>query len=45
MYGRGYLQYMSREPFCEFTKEGFLDFYERRYQKFVARDQSAYCGF
>ena len=30
---------------CENLKEGFLDFYERSYQKFVARNQSAHSGF
>ena len=45
MYDRGHLQYMNHAAKCEFIKEGFFDFYERRYQKFVARDQFAHGGF
>ena len=45
MYDRGHLQYMNHAAKCEFIKEGFLDFYERRYQKRLARNQFAHGRF
>ena len=36
---------MNCVSICEFTKEGFLDFYERGYQKYVTRNKLAHSGF